>query len=878
MAQPEAQSSKSDQNRQSVDIGPLIDQLTQTIAANPNDSAAYRSRGLQHGRNGDYDQAIRDFDRAISLSPDDARAHGLRGMAWQRKNDHKRAVADFDRAIELNPDNASIYATHRQRSLPIETTGKRLSPNDSPKTHPTGAFNLLLNPFVLLGIAPSATAPEIKRAYEDAVEDGIASNEDLQRAQQILLTPRLRVDAEIGGFLDVSPAVTKQIVSELKRGTSYGAIAERLPSLPALSRSNVLAHLSSGTATSVDGLIQLLAAQATIAIGALVEAINEARSEAGSAKVERPAVTDAIEKLLEQQTKAVVEKFVEGPDFATQFVEFVKRVLEKGDPSEIKQLDRFVRLYSQAISPELSRRREKVVAACDAVRTDPKNRDVVDQIAQTLHSWNQIERPAQLFESYMNREEPQARDLAKRDVALLHIADSLQLKWSRALSLNGNALDVARRTLRFEDGTGGSRGLPGSVADALVRYVNSCPYKIRPEGPLFLNQRGRRLMLPVLHRAMRKWRREAGLDDNLTARSFRGAKIVDLLREGKSDKEVRSLAAVCQTSHFRNSFDEIPIAPERVSKGVDHVTQTLTQGISVIAVSGEALNRPASLARSSNRQKKPRPKTQKNKRPTRDPDILQFLAQEKVTSVCVSSLRAFDAYLAKVGLRAIDFRLSDLNEYVAHKAATCRKATIHQYCVALCKFYEDLFRSGRIETLPTVGLDRPGAITHKPRAADPALVRRWIVAVEERIAREGGSEPMFLRVAALIPLFALEDADFDQVRRLTAEGVRNGSELPANFQSHTKAVLRRLANGECTGTYLFPNREDTAPALRQSIAKWIEHAAPLLRLPKVNPRTLMQCRRLLFLEATEDVNLAAISAGIGPQNLSYAIEIAPLVQ
>ena len=46
-----------------------------------------------------------------------------------------------------------------------------------------GGFNLLLNPFVLLGVAPSATAQEIKHAHEDALEDQELADEAVQRRQ-----------------------------------------------------------------------------------------------------------------------------------------------------------------------------------------------------------------------------------------------------------------------------------------------------------------------------------------------------------------------------------------------------------------------------------------------------------------------------------------------------------------------------------------------------------------------------------------------------------------------------------------------------------------------------------------------------------------------
>jgi hypothetical protein len=76
--------------------------------------------------------------------------------------------------------------------------------------------------------------------------------------------------------------------------------------------------------------------------------------------------------------------------------------------------------YGKAVSAELSRRREKVMAACQALRTDPRNSTAVQQISTCLHDWEEVARPMQVFEAHMSREEREARELylAVRDLCL----------------------------------------------------------------------------------------------------------------------------------------------------------------------------------------------------------------------------------------------------------------------------------------------------------------------------------------------------------------------------------------------------------------------------------------------------------------------------
>jgi tetratricopeptide (TPR) repeat protein len=218
------------------DIDAEIAELSATISRNPRDAKSYRRRGLLKARSRRYDEALQDFERTLKLAPDDGHAYGLRALVWAKKGDRERALRDFDDAIRLAPpDYAALFRSHRERVLTENSEGPIAG----------GDFNILTNPFVLLGLSPTAKPAAIKEAYEDAVEDGVEDADLLRRAQQTLLTPRLRIEAEVGGFLDVDPGLAAQIVSDIRSGTPIGEIGERLTKLHSLPRSNVIAHYGS---------------------------------------------------------------------------------------------------------------------------------------------------------------------------------------------------------------------------------------------------------------------------------------------------------------------------------------------------------------------------------------------------------------------------------------------------------------------------------------------------------------------------------------------------------------------------------------------------------------------------------------------------------
>jgi tetratricopeptide (TPR) repeat protein len=244
-----------------------VAECSDAISRNPKDAKAYRQRGLLKARMRRYDDALHDLDHTLRLSPNDANAFGLRALVWAKKGDRSRAIADFDEAIRLAPQNAEMLRTHRQRVLseiprePIEG----------------GDFNILKNPFVVLNLPPNAKPTTIKEAYEDAVEDGADDADVLMRAQQALLTPRLRTEPEVGGFLDVQPVIAAEIVSDIRSGVPIEEIGARLEKLHSLPRSNVIAHYGSARPLDLDGLRGLIAAQTAVAPGAVCDAINDVR-------------------------------------------------------------------------------------------------------------------------------------------------------------------------------------------------------------------------------------------------------------------------------------------------------------------------------------------------------------------------------------------------------------------------------------------------------------------------------------------------------------------------------------------------------------------------------------------------------------------------
>jgi hypothetical protein len=275
-------------------------------------------------------------------------------------------------------------------------------------------FDLTLNPFLLLGVEASGTAQEIHRAYEDAVERRTETNiGQLQRAQQALLTPRLRINAEVGGLLNVPPDEVAKIVEQLKLGADWEVINDLTSALPPLPRSNALAHLAAHSLARPQQLLCLIESQASVTADSVYDAIIKARAQSGIGKVaDRQVVAHALARLEEQQAKAAVDRLAEEESYADLFTAFVRRVLRTDNSAIIGKLDGYVRAYGNTVASELSRRREKVVAASGTISASPTNAsETADQLIEAVREWSEIAEPLQMYEAHLLRDDPHTRDI-----------------------------------------------------------------------------------------------------------------------------------------------------------------------------------------------------------------------------------------------------------------------------------------------------------------------------------------------------------------------------------------------------------------------------------------------------------------------------------
>lgn len=140
--------------------------------------------------------------------------------------------------------------------------------------------------------------------------------------------------------------------------------------------------------------------------------------------------------------------------------------------------------------------------------------------------------------------------IAKRDLAVLLLLYGCGLRISEALNLDRGAVtgfDMRKRdqvmTLTITGKGNKTRRVPvlPIVADAIIDYLNACPYHGGRELPLFLGARGKRLNARIVQGAMQRLRALLGLPETATPHALRHSFATHLLAGGGDLRAIQEL-------------------------------------------------------------------------------------------------------------------------------------------------------------------------------------------------------------------------------------------------------------------------------------------------------------------------------------------------
>ena len=129
-----------------------------------------------------------------------------------------------------------------------------------------------------------------------------------------------------------------------------------------------------------------------------------------------------------------------------------------------------------------------------------------------------------------------------RDSAVLHLLYGCGLRISEVLNMNGDIVPFSETITIIGKGSK-QRLIPilPSVQDAIDNYLDTCPFQITNETPLFYGVRGKRLNPAIVQRMMRSVQAALGLPSTATPHALRHSFGTHLLINGGDLRAIQEL-------------------------------------------------------------------------------------------------------------------------------------------------------------------------------------------------------------------------------------------------------------------------------------------------------------------------------------------------
>jgi len=175
------------------------------------------------------------------------------------------------------------------------------------------------------------------------------------------------------------------------------------------------------------------------------------------------------------------------------------------------------------------------VAALAAVRA-PK-------VAKTLPKPLAVAAAKRVADADIRAGEERAPWVLARDAAVLALLYGCGLRISEALSLKGRDVAGARDHLVVTGKGNKTRMVPllPQVAKLIADYAALCPYKVAPDAPLFVGQKGGPLSPRVIQLVMERLRGALDLPDTATPHALRHSFATHLLARGGDLRAIQEL-------------------------------------------------------------------------------------------------------------------------------------------------------------------------------------------------------------------------------------------------------------------------------------------------------------------------------------------------
>ncbi|MCW2247745.1 hypothetical protein M2352_003379 [Azospirillum fermentarium] len=273
-------------------------------------------------------------------------------------------------------------------------------------------FDLLQNPFAILGVSPRDGADVLTDHYEDAlIEHGI-DEKALLKAHQALAASKPRLEAELSWLLGVTPGRLARIVAMLRKGDCAGA-AETLSGLPPLARMNLAAHLCGHGFADSYHINCVLNAKADVHSHLVATLINSERQVAGIKPISEELVETGLRALERGHVETILAAVTAIPNPGATITNVVSIFIDA--PAQARDmLECIVDGFDRWTAPRLHAINEKVDTQIERLHNEPFDERPLDVIKDLLADWNSLTQAQQLVYQAKHLDEPRSEELYQK--------------------------------------------------------------------------------------------------------------------------------------------------------------------------------------------------------------------------------------------------------------------------------------------------------------------------------------------------------------------------------------------------------------------------------------------------------------------------------
>lgn len=284
-------------------------------------------------------------------------------------------------------------------------------------------FSLEANAFRVVGATYTSTSSDIADLVEEAEYSGSISEDVLQKAQQTLLTPRLRIAAELAWLPELSATQISKVISDLGKLTQADLMSQ-ISHLPELARANILADMCASQPVGTDAISALLTAWEAMNEDELFEFIKSTRRTAGQPVPDNKLFATTLQELKAQHAMSAVAGLMRSADPSSMMralldQETARDIANPLVPVMVREFEKRNERRLSRVSEEIAELTSKAKSATSAIPS------VIASISDQLNEWSILTAPLAKFYEWRGHPDPRSKALfyEVRDF-LLHLANN----------------------------------------------------------------------------------------------------------------------------------------------------------------------------------------------------------------------------------------------------------------------------------------------------------------------------------------------------------------------------------------------------------------------------------------------------------------------